>query len=370
MRSFGVLSMRQWRIPLLLLLSALLLLQSSLPVRAQDAGPLSSLEAVYTPALSSPTSGALDPAFAPGTFVYDARVPFRTQSVRFRLGLNDTLLAATTTSGGTAPQVKAKWNEGNEFEVTLGQDTQELKLDNPSGLHSLEVNVSPVPAGWGAADGTDSVTYFVSVSRALLESHNAALISLAWVEEDGSGADEQGDLLADMAPQATFSSQVFGYAVRLAPGLNTVRFEATVDAQASVAYRTTRTVVGPPETSDAPSELVQLAPGSSGSSSSGASARSEPIVVSPGTRQRVDVFVVAEDGYTARNYSFVLGAHEDTLPVVPAAEGLGEYVIGGRDRDSSTGDGMDDLGAAPATLSSSALWVAALLAMLAAFGLQ
>jgi len=368
MRPFDLFSVRRHPTQLLLVLLSLLALLQLGPVfaRAQGVGPLSSLEATYTPALSS-ASGALVPPFAPGTFVYDAQVPFRTQGVVFRLALNDTLLA----TADPQPKVMAKWNEGDEFEVTPGEDTEELKLDNPSGLHSLELRVSPLPAGWGAADGSDTKSYFVSVSRALLESHNAALISLTWLDNDGNDNDE-GDVLAEMNPQASFSSQVFGYAVRLASGVQQVRFMATVDSQATLAYRTTRTNLGPPASTDAPSDLVQMTPGSSGSSSSGASARSELLQVSPGTQQRVDVFVVAEDGFTARNYSFVLGAHEGALPAVPSGEGLGEYVIGGGNQgDSSTGDdgGLGDGGAA-AALNPVALWLAALLALAAAAGAQ
>lgn len=217
--------------------------------------------------------------------------------------------------------------------------------------------------------GSADVTYYVSLTRSLLVSHNADLVTFRWVRLDGTAptVPPEDPLVAQWAPIDAFSSQTFGYAVRLTEGVSSVRFEADGDGQARLGYRTTRSLIAPSSSDPkpTPSDIIDLG------SSSGA--QSAIISVPSGERQRVDVFVVAEDGVTGRNYSFNLGSFAQTeLPPVPT-DRIGQYQVGnntgnGEDNDGDDGStGLDD-GSGAASVPGLTLAVAALLGVVAAAG--
>jgi len=306
-----------WRTCTLVLLGAALPLLLSVlsPVAAQEDGASSSVGPLVSLASSLTTpSSPLVPPFEPGVHVYDQFVPFSAMQVTFRVTLNDTLL-----QNPSNVELKASWNDDEQFDMQSGQESQELQLDSETGLNTFQLNV--------VQPGTDDVIYYVSLTRSLLVSHNAALVTFRWVGLDGRAPANQSDLIAEAKPVTTFSSQVFGYALRLAQGVASVRFEAGGDGQAQLSYVTTRTVLGPPLTTLPAGERIEL-----GSSTA---AQSAIISVPEGERQRVDVRVVAEDGSTARNYAFVLGNFADKLPPVPTDDNLGQYELG----NSTGGDG-------------------------------
>ena len=164
-------------------------------------------------------------------------------------------------------------------------------------------------------------TYIVDITRSLIVSNNANLISLQWRSDSGAVVD-QSAIVSSSVP-ANFSSRVFDYALTLCSGLSTLRFAASMDALATLWYTTTRVQIGPPAVDLAPSSAPQSL--SSGQLSA---------VLSVGFQQRlrVQTLVLAEDQLTNKSYTFTLTRFED------AALGAG----GSSSSSSSSGGGGGD----------------------------
>lgn len=124
----------------LLSFAALLLASLAVAAAASDSdsgggsccGPLASL----TSSLTTPSS-PLEPPFTPGTTVYDQQVPYSSRSVIFRAVLNESALAAALADEGSV-QIRATWNEGQEFTLNSNEETEPLTLGQEDSVDSSD----------------------------------------------------------------------------------------------------------------------------------------------------------------------------------------------------------------------------------------
>jgi len=264
-----------------------------------------------TSSLSS-TQTPISPTFDSYTFDYTQTVASTATSITVRAVLN-------STAADAGANITAVWNSDAPVLLQSGQDSQAFTL---ASLNFLSLTVRQA----SAAD----VTYILTVTRPSIVSRNANLLGLTLLTFAGATPSSQTDLISSISP-STFSSQQFGYAVQLASGVTGLRFVATVDAQATLHYTTTRTALSPLQTF-APTASQGLISGS----------QSGAISVFAGQQQRIDIRVIAQDGVTARNYAYVVGNNADPAPTAPTVNQYDESADG---TSSSTGSTQPDSGA-------------------------
>ena len=268
------------------------------------ASSLSQLSGLST---SLESVAALSPPFSPSERSYSQSVPFAASHVNF----------TATAAQASNVALWATWNAGPEFQLTSGVATAPLALLSSASFNELQIVV---------VSAEPNATYIVDILRSLIQSSNANLIGMAWRSGNGDAPAALDALVSSMTP-ANFSSQVFEYAITLAPSVATLRFVPTIDAQASMTYTTNEIAVAD-GTVEAQSAAQSLRTGQ----------LSEQISVADTKRIRLNTIVTAEDGTTTRTYRFTLTRFEDAAAT--GAQGLAGGSSSGlaAQATSSTGD--------------------------------
>lgn len=279
-----------------------------------------SLTALSTNIASAPFAPAFD-ANAADRF-YTITVPSSTQSIQFD---------AATTAGST---LTATWN-GSPVSVN-GGETPALRIDSSKQYSELILTLKTT----NKAD----VVYTINVLLSQVVSKNANLISFSVVPADAVIA---------MNP-ATYSSQVFSYAITLRSTTETFQISPTFDATATVVVLSREMQASDPAQPSAPVS------GASTPISVSSGVFSQPLAIAAGQRFQLEVDVTAEDKSTKKQYLFVVSRSSSTATDQSAAGSASSS--GGGDstvlRSAASGIGATVW----PLLLASALWLARTLA--------